>query len=72
MTRQGLLSSLLTAPLAVFAGGSGLAAEKRERIDVTFGPGTIRVGTSGRIQIIGASDVHIEGCEFKGRASAIS
>jgi hypothetical protein len=33
MTRQGLLSSLLTAPLAVFAGGSDLAAKKREKID---------------------------------------
>lgn len=72
MTRLTLLSTLVTAPLAALAGASGLATEKQERIDVAFGPGTIRIGESGRIAITGATDVRIEGCEFHGCATSIS
>jgi hypothetical protein len=70
MTRQYLLSSLLTAPVAAMIGQNVSAAEPRESRVVRFAPGTYTIGPGGGIRI-GVSECRIEGCTFTG-ANAIT
>ena len=66
MTRTTLLLSMLSAPLIAIAPGENARLRTTNRRTVTFGPGSLSIRPGGKIEIIGASALHVEGCVLDG------
>lgn len=62
MTRLGLLSTFLTAPLLSVLGVKAVA--KEDEVRVAFGPGTYKIAPGGGIQFHDSGRVSIKNCTF--------